>query len=293
MTHPTTLMCSAPRLGAGKAAVAAGEQAADLGGGQRRRQPGRGAVPAQDAAQGVADRRVAGVPGLAGQGMRPADGGEAAAERAAAVDRGDRLRRRRQRLVVVLAAPGGEVGPVRPVGPPGRRREALGGVAGGLGCGGERRREGAGGQAGHTGIPAAWGNSGKRYSPPISGNYQRLDRARFPASPGRRYGDTGAGSGRQGMLRRPGPGGPLPPLAVICLTAGTSAMLPLPRRQVPRASARRGHCHGTRGDRHPRRRHRLARHRGRSGRRAAHCFSPATAPSLHPTHAAVVIPSGS
>jgi hypothetical protein len=89
------------------------------------------------------------------------------------------------------------------------------------------------------------------------------------------------------MLRRPGPGGSLPPSAVICPAAGTSAMLSRPGRQVPRASARRGHCHGTRGDGHPRRRHRLARHQRRSGRRAAHCFqgsrlhtTPATGPPV-------------
>jgi hypothetical protein len=103
--------------GAGEAAVAAGEQAADLGGGQRRGLAGRGAVPAQDAAQRVADRRMAGVPGVAGQRVGPADGGEAAAERAAAVRRGRASRPgrrgRRRSPPAPPAGPGGRAGGTR------------------------------------------------------------------------------------------------------------------------------------------------------------------------------------
>ncbi|WP_240046969.1 hypothetical protein [Paracraurococcus ruber] len=109
---------------AGEVGAAGPDQAADLGGGQRRRLPGRAGMLAGDAAQRVADRRVAaveGVPGLAmgagdggetpaqgGQGMQPGMGGEVG---------GDGGRGGRQRRQAGLPVPPTKVAPLAGIGP--------------------------------------------------------------------------------------------------------------------------------------------------------------------------------
>ena len=59
--------------GAGEATVAAGDQAANLHRRLCRGLPRRGTVLAENAGQGMADRQVAGLPGVTGQGVRLAD----------------------------------------------------------------------------------------------------------------------------------------------------------------------------------------------------------------------------
>ena len=122
----------------GEVAAAGGEQAPELGGADRRGPARRPAVPAEDPGQGVADGRMRRGPGQAGHPVRPADGGQAAAQGGAAVAQcqggavaGHRGGCGRQRGDAALLAPGGKGGPVGGIGPQGRRGERLAGVAGG------------------------------------------------------------------------------------------------------------------------------------------------------------------
>ena len=115
--------------GTGDAGTARSAQLADLGRGQRRRPPRRGAVLAADAAQRLADRRMFGVERMSGDAASPSDGGDPAAQgrhRVALTSRGeigaDDFGRRRHRREAVLRTPSLEVGDIGRVGPQCRLR---------------------------------------------------------------------------------------------------------------------------------------------------------------------------
>ena len=107
----------------GRRGIAGRDQAAHLLGRQRGGLPWRAAIPALDAAQRVADRRMRRLPGLAGEPVRPAQRGQPPHQGAAGVGGGergeigaDRRRIGRQRRPAGAAAPGTKMLPIRAVG---------------------------------------------------------------------------------------------------------------------------------------------------------------------------------
>ena len=121
-----------------------GEQLLHLDRGERGGGPHRTRMRATDAAQRVADGRMGGDEQQTAPAVMIGDGGDAAAEGAAAMRGGERgepggdehrVDRQVGGIGAVLAAPGGELGPVAQIGLAGRLGDRVAGV---LGRGGDR-----------------------------------------------------------------------------------------------------------------------------------------------------------
>ena len=192
-----------PVAGAGEPVAAGGDQAADLGGADRRGAALGRAVLAGDAGEGVADRRVRGRPGVAGHALGAADGGDPAAQRGAGMGGGQRGevaghggRCGRQRRHALRAAPRGEVGPIGGVGGQRRRREGSPGIAGGAGAVGIGQRD----ELGHAGDSSSLRELGQAPIKAPEGQLWSLSEQRQPSSwnPGKRVERV---SGKGGIKR--------------------------------------------------------------------------------------------